>query len=89
MHIQYENINFWSLLGLCAAASLMPVYPPIPLVWLCVALIWYHRYGPSWYLHNMDTDEDHVYIIDLVICLPLVAVMMIAVLLENIRRKTK
>jgi len=74
---------------LCTAASLIPIYPPIQLAWLCVSLIWFHRHGPSWYLHDLDTDEDHIFIIDLVICLPLVAVMMIAVLLENIKWKKK
>lgn len=67
----------------------MPVHPPIPLIWLCVALIWFHRYGPSWYIHDLDTDEDQIFIIDLVICLPLVAVMMLSVLLENTYRKPK
>jgi len=87
--MKHENISFWCLLVLSTAASLIPVYPPIPLTWICASLIWHHRYGPSWYIHNLDTDEDHIFILDLLICLPLAAVMMVAVLIEDGHRKPK
>jgi hypothetical protein len=84
-----ENFSFWFLLVLCTAASWIPVYPPIPLVWLCASLIWYQRYGPSWYTHDLNTDEDHFYIFDLIICLPLVLTMAFSIIVENIWRKQR
>ncbi len=82
-----ENIGFWTLLMMCALASVIPMYPPIPLAWLSTALIWHHRYGPSWYSHDLKTDEDHFFIFDLLICLPLVVAIMSAMIIENIWRK--
>lgn len=87
--MQSEKLTFWLLYAMCLSVSFIPVYPPIPLVWLCASMIWYHRYGPSWYVHDQNTDEDHIYIFDLIVCLPLATVMMTSVFIESIQTKRK
>jgi hypothetical protein len=81
-----ERIEFWVLLTVSCALSITPIYPSILLWWLCVSLIWYNRFGPSWYRHNLESDESHFFIFDVIVCLPLIVCMLLAIAIEQLRK---
>lgn len=78
-----DAIEFWSLLIVISACSLAPINPPLLLLWVAIALVWDRRCGPSWYRVNPETREDHFFILDFLVCLPVALVSMLAVLLSR------
>jgi len=81
--VSRDAIEFWSLLMALTVCSFMPTYPPLVLAWVTMALVWDRRYGPSWYRENPKTREWSLFILDFLICLPVVLVGVLAILLSK------